>query len=73
MFTFQAIFAEFVTYAGSKKIKFKNNILTTNDEAVAAHLRSNCKGIVTEIKPVVPKAEPKDEAPAEAASKKSGK
>ena len=53
MFIFQSIYAEFVTYVGSKKIKFIRGAFRTDDESAANHLRTNCKGIVTEVKPVV--------------------
>ena len=75
MFVFQSIYAEFVTFVGSKKVKFKNGLLRTDSEDVAAHLRSKCKGVVTEIKQAAPKTEPKaaDEPVDQPASKKSGK
>jgi hypothetical protein len=63
MFIFQSIYAEFVTYAGSKKVKFVRGAFRTNDDSIASHLRTNCKGVVTEVKPVVApaKAEKKSE------------
>jgi len=69
MFVFQSIFAGFATYCGSKKIKFRRGIFQTEDQAVAAHLRKEHKGVVTEItevkKPVAEK--PVEEKPAKKA------
>jgi hypothetical protein len=69
MFIFQSIYAEFVTYVGSKKVKFKNGAFRTSDAETANHLRTKCKGIVIEVKSAAPVAEP----PAAESKKPEGK
>lgn len=77
MFIFQSIWQGYATWANGKKVKFHKGTYRTEDVAIANHLRTKCKAVVTEIIPagaVKPAAEVK-EPPAveEPAAKKSPK
>lgn len=78
MFIFQSIWQGFATWANGKKVKFHKGTYRTEDVAIANHLRSKCKAVVTEIippSPVKPAAEvtetPVVEEPAAKKSPKS--
>lgn len=55
MFVFQSIWKGFATWVSGKKVKFHKGMYQTNDSAIANHLRTKCKAVVTEV--VAPKEE----------------
>jgi hypothetical protein len=74
MFIFQSIWQGYATWANGKKVKFHKGMYRTDDVAIANHLRSKCKSVVTEITQAKPATEPVEKPVAEKpAAKKSPK